>query len=383
MVSDGQSNKKREDKGRSNQRGLDHRVNKSKRSMKATGEDSSLVRKKAKNGLGQGNTKEVNKHKEIKVIDSTKSNVTPVTATFEEEGDMIELEVPGQSTDFVNEDNQEDLDEVDSEFDGEEVHDEVNEASKNNNAAVMNVGNAGSSAEGCRSRNQTKDRDEFCRLARRDPKELKWQEESEMMKFVEFMKKQGLVMMHQPEKTGTTNKIHQMMASSNQTSQKKDRRGIEPDFVDNSSVITVYQNAVEPAVTEGRKRDSSSSEEPLDASDEIDKTLGVLSDNVEQNIDAFISDDRNAANEMQRVSLVDHGRITVGDVQPHTLQITAGRLTNTASPARPQLTKAEEMIRDVEAVKARIVDVPGGLPNNLSNLHSSALPQERIYLQGF
>ena len=71
-----------------------------------------------------------------------------------------------------------------------------------------------------------------------------------------------------------------------------------------------------------RKRDSSSSDEPLDTSDELEKNsqLGGLIINPEQRIDAFISDACDqAAKEIngQRVSLVDKGRIMEGDVRPH------------------------------------------------------------------
>ena len=83
-----------------------------------------------------------------------------------------------------------------------------------------------------------------------------------MMKFVNFMKKQGLVMVE------STRLVQQDQGPAPQI--RKGRQGKESgmtDHTENASIITVYRNAV-PKVMES-KRDSSSSEDQLDTSDEL------------------------------------------------------------------------------------------------------------------
>ena len=92
------------------------------------------------------------------------------------------------------------------------------------------------------------------------------QEEEGMQRFVEYIRKQGLVIVEESR----------LANGGNQKFREKNRdtgnlRG------DNESVMTIYKNAVQPSVggsinvRDVNKRDSSSSDEPLDTSDEIDK----------------------------------------------------------------------------------------------------------------
>ena len=90
--------------------------------------------------------------------------------------------------------------------------------------------------------------------------------------------------------------------------QQTNKRGIETDFLDNSSVVIVYKNAVLPAdnVSGKDKRDSSSSDEPLDTSDEAERLpVSNLEIREVHNIDRFISDARKHS--MEAVSVVNRG----------------------------------------------------------------------------
>ena len=147
----------------------------------------------------------------------------------------------------------------------------------------------------------------------RTDEETHAQEEEEMQKFVDFMKKQGLVMVQQTTDTPKmTVHVTQEQEQCSGPSQKltkpasgmdKEKRGIETDFIDNNSVVTIYRNAVKPIsdqtgslinqMEQGNKRDSSSSERPLDTSDEVDKLpIGEIEMNRECDINQFISDAR-------------------------------------------------------------------------------------------
>ena len=171
------------------------------------------------------------------------------------------------------------------------------------------------------------------RVLIRSPEEIQKQEEAEMMKFVDFMKKQGLVMVQQESPVNKTNKTTDEQAgkrrmeaahtAGNSGQGQKGNRGIVTDFIDNVSVVMVYKNAVE---SDKGKCDSLSSDEPLDTSDEIDKTIplgGLELNNTTQNINDFISDVRWQTavepDDGMRMSVVDRGRIIVGeDLQPQT-----------------------------------------------------------------
>ena len=124
---------------------------------------------------------------------------------------------------------------------------------------------------------------------------------------------------------------------------------METDFIDNNSIVTLYHNAVQPASYQGnqsisgdmtaavqsKKRDSSSSEDPLDTSDEADKLpVGTIDINSQQNIDQFISDARRHSSDMGRASIVDRGRND--NPQPHCSRQQQPPPVPRSSPAHPQ-----------------------------------------------
>ena len=123
------------------------------------------------------------------------------------------------------------------------------------------------------------------------------------------------------------------------------KRGIETDFIDNSSIMTVYRNAVKQsdnvqqannveAAVQQAKRDSSSSEECLDLSDESGKIMlpGEVQVGMQtnQDIDQFISDVRRMSTD-QRVTYND-------DIQPHCSGDELPQPPAVAQPQIPQLS---------------------------------------------
>ena len=87
-------------------------------------------------------------------------------------------------------------------------------------------------------------------------KELQKQEEKEMQKFVDFMRKQGLVVVDAAK----------MKELSGDGTDRQKPRHVGGD---DSSIVTIYKNAVQK--DGNSKRDSSSSDKMLDTSDEVDK----------------------------------------------------------------------------------------------------------------
>ena len=128
-------------------------------------------------------------------------------------------------------------------------------------------------------------------------------------------------------------------------------------------------------------RESSSSEEPMDTSDEVDK-LDDLDINRQCKIDQFISDVHRHSHEetpddMMQTSVVDKGRkrMDVDDPQLHCSRQAPPVGRSPAQQPVPQLMKAEEMIWDAETFRARIVDVPGRSTINEPNIELN----ERVF----
>ena len=114
-------------------------------------------------------------------------------------------------------------------------------------------------------REESSDEEEV-QIRRRTEKEIQDQEELEMQKFIDFMKKQGLVMVQQGQQSPgmmisvTQGQVQKTAKPKDNLRQgpeekRKDKRGMDTDSVDNSSVITLYQNAVMPASTQGGKNE--------------------------------------------------------------------------------------------------------------------------------
>ena len=158
--------------------------------------------------------------------------------------------------------------------------------------------------------------------------------------------------------------------------------------LENTSVITVYKNAV-PRV-ENSKRDSSSSEEQLDTSDEL-TDLNVAQMTINQmnkhnDVMQFI-----AENPIEQQSVIDRGRTRTVPVRyvsdgewAHcsNAPATTSRLEDQQPP--PQISKAGLMIHEAEASRARIFDVKGNdnFPTQVQQVFHSAVLDEEYLLVG-
>ena len=180
-------------------------------------------------------------------VEETSDGREVVTATFEEEGDMVDLEAQGQATEFISETEEGERSESDDEqFEYEQT---------NNNSTCKREGSVarrGALPQRSPAQNELEFEDETQILCWTD-EEMKAQEEAEMQKFVDFMKKQGLVMVQQTpnltvnvtqeqtQQRPTTTRPSNALNPSGGQGNKRDKRGMETDFVDNNSVITLYK----------------------------------------------------------------------------------------------------------------------------------------------
>ena len=180
----------------------------------------------------------------IKYTKRRKQNQTQsgeiLLANFEEEGDMVQFELtPNQAQEF------------ESETDGENSSDDE---SQNPEGEQSNTGQD--------QPEDDQDNDSEVVILRRTSQEIEEAEERDMLKFVNFMKKQGLVMVQTPIQGNNSSK-KKMSKTTDWVPAAENR----PSEGDGNSVVTIYQRAVEPASES--KRDSTSSEELMDTSDEI------------------------------------------------------------------------------------------------------------------
>ena len=242
--------------------------------------------------------------------------------------------------------------------------------------------------------------DDEVKIQYRSKDQASEQEEADMQKFINFMKKKGLVMVQQTP--GMTVNVTQEQVQDRSVIDKepaavqdnaKERRGMETDFIDNNSIVTLYHNAVQPAsyqsnqsvsgdvaaAIQSKERDSSSSEDPLDTSDEADKLpVGTIDINSQRNIDQFISDVQRHSSDMGRASIVDRGRGDNPQLHCSRQQQLPPVLRSSLAHLPPlQLTKAEEMIRDAETFRTRIIDVPGRL--TVDELNQNRNHNDRVY----
>ena len=129
------------------------------------------------------------------------------------------------------------------------------------------------------------------------------EEEAGIQRFVNYIRKQGLVIVEASQLANPKEKFNKENGKAVESMERSSILNKRPMAgEDDSSVVTVYRNAVN-VLTQGNdvsaqsKRDSSSSDKPLDTSDEFDKIpVGGLSINGTMNkevsVAQFISDIR-------------------------------------------------------------------------------------------
>ena len=277
---------------------------------------------------------------EVEVTKRKKTNNTEViTAQSEEEGDEVTYEIEGQSTEFMDE--EQDAEDYKTESDSEE---EMEEKIDESETEFQSQNNNASRAES-----------EFSEVIIKCQSEAEIQqaEEQEMQKFVEYMKKQGLVLV---QASPGQNVAELSRIAKDKASGRKGNTMIAKGLneLDTNSEITVYHTAVR--LENASKRDSSSSEDqPLDTSDEMEKNdIGLNNVHLSNKIDQFITDNRRGV-----ASYMEDGEMLHSSKQQNPRY---DDVTDRCSQSL-QVNHAEEMIRNAERSRARIMEVPGKMAN--------------------
>ena len=257
-------------------------------------------------------------------------------ANFEENGETVQISLtPNQAKEFASETEGESDSSEDEEMETENEKSELKESEDDQESEVI--------------------------ILRRTPEEIQAVEEKEMMKFVNFMKKQGLVIVPASDTSDQTKdknqqkgKLHDGVHEAGQGNERFDN--------EINSVVTIYKNAVGK---ESSKRDSSSSEEPMDTSDEFDKIqVGPNVDEPGDHCNSIVS--RYVAEQTPERN----------QPQPH-----CSRNEPNQQVVAPNPMIAEGMIRRSEAKKADIMLTPGR-SRNLQSIVPSALLDEDYLVVG-
>ena len=290
----------------------------------------------------------VQKRKIGKTIEE-KHNSKGISTKFVEDGDLVEFEVEGQLTDFNSEME-----------DDNESEPELGMTDKDNSGdGGLDLGdNAKEDFKEYRDNSDDKSMDESdseVTFVRRSEQELIQEEEKGMQKFVDYMKRKGLVIVESEH----LSKLKKNFADRNDKPQGKvtlvnDKRisgtGQRMEH-DNQSEVTIYKNAVD----EESKHISTSSEDQLDTSEEN----GGFS--VNKQIDEFISDARHVNRVMENSVLErdhqHHGIRTTQNYSSHQPQPHCSYDTNARNQERTPPSRSEQITRENEWHKARLYDV--------------------------
>ena len=192
--------------------------------------------------------------------------------------------------------------------------------------------------------------------------------DEEMKKFAKYMKSQGLMLV-ESSKEENRNKFNKGHRPGEPNSAQGRRSGIingsgavdvlTREDCETQSEVTIYWNAVQQTNESNsiNKRNSSSSDEPLDTSDEIDK-LGVdeltLNHEYSSTLEQHHRDDRRGHQgklSQPRPSYVNDGaRLHCSRDRPD---------YNRRPETPPQLNRREQLMREGESNKVHIMEVPG------------------------
>ena len=312
------------------------------------------------------------------------SNLT--RATVMEDGNILELEVDGQLTEFNS----------DVERDTESESDEEVEVLLNENANASRLARKESEP-----RNEYNGRKSSESIHERacsailpiDPELQQQQDEAEMLKFVNFIRKKGLVIVDakaldkQQGHTGPG----RVIPSSNQNKSVGGKnlthrlRGENLD-VDNTSAITIYKNAVQESVSQrnfpsDEARNTSSSDEPIDTSDELTDTELI---NVDQFVAAHagirLPEPPSQPSQMGTSPNDGQQAHASHQVAPHERE--ARYLPPPVMPPA-ELQRSSQMIREAEAGKITAYNVKGNLQVSEQVLHSALLDENYLLVGNY
>ena len=288
--------------------------NESKQRFEVEVQANELAKKKGKR-LSTNNENQKSKIKSAKRMDQgslgepskkcRSLNTMKATVVFQEDGDEVEFEVEGQLTDFASEAETE----INSESD-EEMGPQETGATVNNNAIQAQ---------------DSDEEDSEIVLKLKDLGTSHDEEEQGMQRFVDYIRKQGLMIVQMSQDTAKSANTFQ-----GKNNERNQMSKVTTDFVDDGSVITVYQNAIKQAVAGpvkekmSSKHDSSSSDAAaMDTSDEMEKMqvdfvnanqLNRINFDIDQNVVGNNDRDRHGSRSVDRRG----GGMAYDDQQPHT-----------------------------------------------------------------
>ena len=251
---------------------------------------------------------------------------------YHEDGDEVVLELEEQTTEFQSETEGEDPNESDPET----------EVSLNNNAQRANY--------------RVTDKDSEVVIVHRTEEVDNKDEEAGMQCFVDYITKKGLVIVDASAiQRNNTSQLGVSRGYRKKAAGKADtvERG-KPIDDDAESAVTIYRNAVQQVhvnkSSDGKRDSSSSTDEQLDTSDELDKMpLNMNNLSVQNNeLHRFIAEIGETSQQY-----------TDQEQLPTTSQRPARQPEVRQKEKRPLYTRAEEMMRDAENKQGRIIEVPG------------------------
>ena len=251
----------------------------------------------------------------------------------------VQMEVEGQETEYASENEEDESDsgsnaDDSSQFDYDDVPDE--DSQNNNTSMVPHMCHASAeSSRSNRSDNVNK---------RAEDRKL---DDKTMDKVACFMEKRGLVFAPKPNLVEESRGASVDMRSKGARRVSQGKNVSYDEIVQSPSEITIYQRAVGTTVSTTNvsalnKRDSSSSDEPIDTSDENMDVQPIAQLAVDNHVFALTQPEFGEPSEPPRVRSMQ--RAGSSRHEPHISE---------------EDKRFEEQVRDAERSRARVYDVPG------------------------
>ena len=192
-----------------------------------------------------------------------------------------------------------------------------------------------------------------------------------MERFIEFMKQKGMVMVQQVPAGKKTSETPKGSATTTATNVKGKQGTNKPGLmeeIDSNSIVTIYKPVVQHQPKINNRNSSSSEDGILNSSDEqIDKLqLDQLTMEKNNQVNTYIVGnlaqiaDMTLDAELRDNMVVPHCSNTPMPIQGKEVTILAPpAMMTTTTMVHKTPTRAEQMLRDAEAAKARIYEVPG------------------------
>ena len=215
---------------------------------------------------------------------------------YEEDGDEVIFEVEDNTLDFETEmdasqiiERYERSDPKDDDEDSEEEQDDNSQGSRNNNALRSEEKGINYDGPGTSQGQGTQ--------------KIDHSEEEGMQRFVDYIRKQGLVIVDASKAQNETPKFDKRREMGGMNTQRNKKLTIRREEMqnvlgcNNESMVTIYKNAVQKVnqvqvsghqIGDGKRDSSSSSDKQLDTSDELDRVNRMVITN--NDVNEFITE---------------------------------------------------------------------------------------------